>query len=446
MGKIRKFQVDWNDGLFNALEHWSAKKIIGDSQRNALEELKSYETNFLLLKRSLRSLRNVHEGARTAVLQMETTKVQNRLLDLQHPQNCRKKKKLICNLNKKCGFGCQIHHVLMCLVAAVALNRTMILVSRPWNYSPNGWETFFLPVTHCQEKSFDMDTLPVMNVSDPLTRSRHKLLLYPFFPDPDPQWLPFALPDDFPGMVHRVHENPSLWWISQGLTYLWRLQPNVSDLIRLQAGKVTPVTPFVGIHVRRTDKIQAEARIYDISEYAKLADKYWDENNITSADQKRVYIASDDPSVIKNFRERYGKNYTVYCNANARKLKRYSEPSLLDLLYDVHFLSKSEHLVCTFSSLICKMAYELKQTSRDEYKSFDSLDHHYWLPGSGGRFYSTTMDNIKDLHFRKGDMLFDVRSLKNGFAVGSNMRTKLNGTFPFHKVEELFYKGNYTLF
>jgi hypothetical protein len=46
---------------------------------------------------------------------------------LQHPADCPSARKLVCDLNKACGFACQIHHVVHCLTHAVALNRTMVL-------------------------------------------------------------------------------------------------------------------------------------------------------------------------------------------------------------------------------------------------------------------------------------------------------------------------------
>jgi glycoprotein 6-alpha-L-fucosyltransferase len=34
--------------------------------------------------------------------------VQNRLTALQNPPDCGKARKLVCNLNKGCGYGCQV--------------------------------------------------------------------------------------------------------------------------------------------------------------------------------------------------------------------------------------------------------------------------------------------------------------------------------------------------
>ena len=40
--------------------------------------------------------------------------VDKRLEKLQNPSDCSSAKKLVCDLSKGCGFGCQIHHVIYC--------------------------------------------------------------------------------------------------------------------------------------------------------------------------------------------------------------------------------------------------------------------------------------------------------------------------------------------
>ncbi|XP_013386985.1 alpha-(1,6)-fucosyltransferase-like [Lingula anatina] len=73
--------------------------------------------------------------------------VQRRFHYLQNPKDCQNAKKLICNVNKGCGFGCQIHHVAYCFILAYATERTMILQSSGWRYSSGGWEKVFMPVS-----------------------------------------------------------------------------------------------------------------------------------------------------------------------------------------------------------------------------------------------------------------------------------------------------------
>ena len=73
--------------------------------------------------------------------------LQRRLHYLQNPSNCSKAKKLVCNLSKTCGFGCQIHHVTYCFIMAYATERTLLLTSRGWQYASEGWESAFMPLS-----------------------------------------------------------------------------------------------------------------------------------------------------------------------------------------------------------------------------------------------------------------------------------------------------------
>lgn len=74
-------------------------------------------------------------------------KVQSHFHSLQNPDNCSKQKKAICNLNKSCGFGCQMHHVMYCFITSYFLNRTLILDSTGWRYDSNGFEAYFKPLS-----------------------------------------------------------------------------------------------------------------------------------------------------------------------------------------------------------------------------------------------------------------------------------------------------------
>ena len=60
------------------------------------------------------------------------------------------------------------------------------------------------------------------------------------------------------------------------------------------------------IHVRRTDKVGAEAAFHKIDEYMSHVDEYY---NILEkrqhVDRRRVYIASDDSSVIDDAKRKY---------------------------------------------------------------------------------------------------------------------------------------------
>ena len=56
--------------------------------------------------------------------------MQARLNALQNPsKSCSDVKRLSCNINKGCGYGCEIHHAMHCFHVAYALGRPLILFS-----------------------------------------------------------------------------------------------------------------------------------------------------------------------------------------------------------------------------------------------------------------------------------------------------------------------------
>lgn len=84
--------------------------------------------------------------------------VQDKIKKLQNPdgQLCSRTKKLVCQLNKGCGFGCQIHHLTYCMIVAMATKRTLIMDSTNWRYTHSnsktddnqGWNSVFLPLSN----------------------------------------------------------------------------------------------------------------------------------------------------------------------------------------------------------------------------------------------------------------------------------------------------------
>lgn len=61
---------------------------------------------------------------------------------------------------------------------------------------------------------------------------------------------------------------------------------------------------------------------------------------------------------------------------------RYTDNSLYGIILDLHLLSLSDHIVCTFSSQVCRAAYELMVTyDPDATSHFTSLDDVYYYGG-----------------------------------------------------------------
>ena len=59
------------------------------------------------------------------------------------------------------------------------------------------------------------------------------------------------------------------------------------------------------IHVRRTDKVGTEAAFHPLEEYMQGVEEYYNQLELTQpVDRRRVYLASDDPSVLADAKKK----------------------------------------------------------------------------------------------------------------------------------------------
>lgn len=62
---------------------------------------------------------------------------------------------------------------------------------------------------------------------------------------------------------------------------------------------------LLSIQVRRTDKVNTEAAFHSIDEYMEHVEEWYEKLSLVqTVDQKRVYIATDEPSVITEARNK----------------------------------------------------------------------------------------------------------------------------------------------
>lgn len=99
-----------------------------------------------------------------------------------------------------------------------------------------------------------------------------------------------------------------------------------------------------------------EAAYHSIEEYMSHVDEYFNYLELKqNIDKRRVYLASDDPKVLNEARSKY-PHYEIIGDPSISKTAavstRYSDSSLFGIIMDIHMLSMSDYLVCTFSSQV----------------------------------------------------------------------------------------------
>lgn len=142
--------------------------------------------------------------------------VQKSLYDLQNPANCSEARKIICSINKPCGFGCQLHNFLHCFIAGYASGRTVIIDDQDMKYSTK-WTDVFYPIsdTCTMYKGQPVRLSPTnYNSKDyPLL----KLLTIDAFEKVKKHlpFLPQAVPKFIADELGEIHGHPFVWWMGQ---------------------------------------------------------------------------------------------------------------------------------------------------------------------------------------------------------------------------------------
>lgn len=313
----------------------------------------------------------------------------------------------------------------------------MILKSKGWRYHKEGWDSIFKPLSDtCLSTSGDSyinwpGDANVQVINLPIVDNVH----------PKPKYQPPGIPADIAPRLEKLHGHPLVWWVGQVLKFLMRPQDDISKVLEEAKNKLGFKKPIVGIHVRRTDKIGSEADFHDIDEYMMKVKQYFDGLE-EQPDVRRVFIASDDPKVIPAARNRY-PNYEIIGDPaiaeTASVSRRYSDVSLHGIMIDIHLLSLSDFLVCTFSSQVCRVAYELMQTFYiDAYNRFASLDDVYYYGGQNSHPSIAILEHkprkSDEIELKVGDLVEVLGNHWNGFSKARNLRTNSKGLYPSFKV------------
>ena len=98
----------------------SLKKDKSQLETKVKEVLSELETREQVVLLDLERMKETdgHDQWRQTEARDLSNLVQARLKHLQNPEDCSTARKLVCNLNKGCGYGCQIHHAIYCFLVA----------------------------------------------------------------------------------------------------------------------------------------------------------------------------------------------------------------------------------------------------------------------------------------------------------------------------------------
>nr|XP_045595345.1 alpha-(1,6)-fucosyltransferase-like [Procambarus clarkii] len=261
-------------------------------------------------------------------------------------------------------------------MAAYGTNRTIVIDFSKWRYTNNGWKDIFLPFSaSCNISKDNITTWPGGNDSQTIQFQGS-------LTNPKPEHIPLAIPRDISDRLIRLVGEPGAWWVGQFVKYVFKHPPYIQEIINRVEKSINFQRPIVGVHVRRTDK-KSEASYHDLEEYMEQVEQYYNGLQIVNPNvTRRIYLASDEPSVFTEAKKKYPHYEILYHKRNIDVVKdetRFTVTSLRDLVVDIYFLARTDYIVVTLSSNVRRLVYELMQTMRlDAPNRCYSLDQPYW--------------------------------------------------------------------
>ncbi|XP_022664901.1 alpha-(1,6)-fucosyltransferase-like [Varroa jacobsoni] len=273
-----------------------------------------------------------------------------------------------CKLTNPYGFASGIHDVLWCLIKGFQDNKRVVLDTKDWHYLNANftWNESFRP----------------LDESDSSKENCSNLADDPTMPGPNGQarLSIHTIPVDVAETLVRYHQEPYAWWFGQFIGYILRPSSLTEELVQQAKQLLGFKSPIVGLQIRRTDKF-SEAAYHEVEEYMEHAEEYY--RSLGANIPKRVFVATDEPQVLDDLRENF-PDFVFISNVRSAELAndldtRDYPASLQGLIIDLFLLAQTDKLVCTLSSGVCRIAYELMQARRtDATDQLVSLDVSYF--------------------------------------------------------------------
>lgn len=275
--------------------------IVGHMSRNSSrlyteDMIQNFYSTYLHFK-SKQSLKDSNDSK--ILLRLLAKLVEKRIEISQNPEDCKNTKKLVYKIWTS-GYGSEMKLIARALLEAFYIGRVLILESKGWQYSKEGWDKYHIPLsktcTTIDSKDsqgkywkFNDTVKQVLHLNDGYIKNPRSLV---------------GIPRDIASILVTVHSHPMAWWIAQFIKYVSRLRPWVLKKINNQKrvlDKQGFSSPIIGLHIRRTDKLGTDMHYIPVRKYMKVAEEYFQslEKSSGISYTRKVYLATDEPFLTK---------------------------------------------------------------------------------------------------------------------------------------------------
>ena len=296
---------------------------------------------------------------------------------------------IIYDLHYVSGLGHHLHQLGHGMTYSMMYQRPLIIFDPNWGYAgpmckklPK-FTCFFQPLGRCTYKSLEDKLLRKF----PTPGSGGTRVMYNRFRsaknDSSPMWISSELSERWVphGLANRIrsfHNRPYIAVKSILIQHIFRVSEEVKTFLEMDVyPRIDLQRPMVGLHIRRTDKLHAEASLHHVWEYFEHVDRFF-ERNPPKSGKPSVFIATDEPRAVKEAKSTWGSRYnivnlddaSIVANSRHGILTKVQDRGTMLTIADILLLANCDFLVGTFSSQISRLAFEL-MIARAPYSTYE---------------------------------------------------------------------------
>jgi hypothetical protein len=317
--------------------------------------LKRLEYKKLLLLLIVLTLLWVIYSPHWTFLQLSTQQRQNCSLD--HISACQTRntanRTFLYIIWGRAGFCSELNQLLLAFAYSVVTKRQFLIDSRQWNYG-QFTDYFDLPSTNYYPQSnrtFIVDTNRENDRIDHLKTTRTGSQVGKF-------WIATR------GWMQSIQVKRRV------AHYLWNSMSK-ETLKYIQMCKVTNLSDYIGIHIRKGDKLVKEARAIPLNKYIKSIEGILLRNKTI----RHIFVASDDHMVIEELRhlKPAWEFFSIHDNNRSRIRttghfqSNFNRLSGKDRLFEtrlfmceLQMLIDGQYVLCSMSSNVCRLIQILR--------------------------------------------------------------------------------------
>ena len=252
----------------------------------------------------------------------------------------------------RAGFSSELNQVLLGFAYSVASRRHFLIDSRRWNYGnfnkyfhfQSNRSYFQLNYTFLNENNFENDQI------QHLKTTRIGLQIKKFW--------------------RATQHVQSIALKRRVAHYLWQTMTKETSVF-IKKYIISNMSNYIGVHVRRGDKLVKEARPVPLQKYIHTIERKMLMKNTS----RNIFVSSDDPSVIEGFRQlKPAWNFFCIHNDYHNRTQRHSHDqsdfnrlSAKEKNYqtrcfmcELQMLASAKYVLCSMSSNVCRLTQVLR--------------------------------------------------------------------------------------